>query len=210
MMITEFFQDLSLLEGRFLVSSPFGRSFSDFDVKNVRERNDLIYVLSANEKRIIGVGLAKILTGFNLSNILSDLKIQVKNEDELKNLCEIPVFFGGPNEFDKGAIFHSTDYENVDSMRLHGGDFCVTKNVKILQDMARGMGPEKSVFVLGHYKWSALELKNDLMQGKWLTSELNSEVVFGENSSDKWLHAIREIGIKPYHMSSNLENEIMC
>ena len=55
----------------------------------------------------------------------------------------------------------------------------MTATVDILQDMARGAGPARSLLALGYAGWGPGQLEGEIQANGWLTAPADAELVFG-------------------------------
>ena len=67
--------------------------------------------------------------------------------------------------------------------------------VKILQDIAAGKGPEKSIFIVGYTGWAAGQLEFELENNLWIITAPDKELIFSLNDSNKWTKALNIVGI---------------
>jgi len=57
--------------------------------------------------------------------------------------------------------------------------------------------PPRLRFFLGYSGWGPGQLEFEIAQGAWLSAEATSEVVFGVDPDDMWIHVVRGLGIDP-------------
>ena len=65
----------------------------------------------------------------------------------------------------------------------------VTRDHKILLDIAKNKGPKKSLVVLGYAGWGEGQLEGEMEMDHWLLSELDFDIIFQEKSTNRWLKA---------------------
>jgi len=185
LMISSKDRDLEELTGKFLISSPY--SFSS-DVFN----KSLIYVISHSEKGSMGLIINHLVNKLPANSLLKLFKDDSFKSSELV----LPVYLGGPVEQERGFVLHSGDYNKNLLLRVgKGEELAISSNIEILRDIAAGSGPKHSLFVLGYTGWDAGQLEDEIENNVWLVSDSSSDLIFGENSEDKWGAALYKMGI---------------
>ena len=81
--------------------------------------------------------------------------------------------------------------------------FAMTATLDVLQDMARGAGPERALLALGYSGWGPGQLEGEIQANGWLTGSADPELVFGSRDQDKWAAALRAQGIDPRLLSAD-------
>ena len=96
------------------------------------------------------------------------------------------VHYGGPVEHGRGFVLHSADYVVNDSTLQINDDFGMTATLDILQDIARGEGPNACLLALGYSGWAPGQLEEEIRQNGWLTVDADPDLVFRTAASKKW------------------------
>ena len=73
---------------------------------------------------------------------------------------------------------------------------------RVLEDLARGQGPDAAVLSLGYAGWGAGQLEAEMLANGWLTAEPSDEILFGADDDLKWNIAVQSLGIDPRMLSS--------
>jgi putative transcriptional regulator len=60
----------------------------------------------------------------------------------------------------------------------------------VLQAMARGAGPRRALFLLGHAGWAPGQLDAELATGAWGVATADERLVFDEDPAQKWIEAM--------------------
>ncbi len=79
----------------------------------------------------------------------------------------------------------------------------LTATIDILQDMAKGRGPRRSLLALGYAGWGPGQLDAEIQSNGWLNVAADDQLVFDENLDDKWERAIAKLGVDPSLLSSD-------
>jgi len=104
------------------------------------------------------------------------------------------VIWGGPVEYGRGFVLHSTDYLREDSVVVDDG-VALTTDSQILVDMLEGNGPKRTLLALGYAGWAAGQLESELMRDDWITVPGDADFVFTEDAEGMWDAAMMRLGI---------------
>jgi putative transcriptional regulator len=92
-------------------------------------------------------------------------------------------------------MLHSPDYRGEDTVVL--SDFAaLTLSPDILQDIAAGRGPRRSLFALGYAGWGPEQLESELAAGAWVVVEPDADLLFDDHPETKWQRAFDRRGIE--------------
>jgi putative transcriptional regulator len=80
----------------------------------------------------------------------------------------------------------------------------VSTSREILQEMARGEGPQRTLITLGYAGWTAGQLEEELAQNAWLTVPADKAICFECPLEQRWEAAARAIGVDISRMSDNV------
>ena len=118
----------------------------------------------------------------------ADLLAQLEDPGERSISGARRVHFGGPVEHGRGFVLHSADYAVEEfEPAASAPTFAMTATVDILQDMARGEGPQRALLALGYAGWGPGQLEGEIQANGWLTAPADAELVFGSRDA-------REVG----------------
>ena len=112
------------------------------------------------------------------------------------------VLFGGPVEFQRGFLLHSSEYYIPGKTLKLGDNYNLTNDTKALEDVCEGKGPISSVFTLGYSGWSAGQLEREILAAAWLVAPAAPSIVFGRNYSQKYDFSLSSIGINNGYLAS--------
>lgn len=110
------------------------------------------------------------------------------------------VLAGGPVHPERGFVLHD-GATTWDSSLAIGSGLQVTTSRDVLEAMARGEGPERSVVALGCAGWGAGQLEHELGENSWLTVPADQEVLFDLPFDARWQAAAGRIGIDLLQMT---------
>ncbi|MEM1409246.1 MAG: YqgE/AlgH family protein, partial [Pseudomonadota bacterium] len=126
----------------------------------------------------------------DLGDVVDELGIQCA-----PGRADTPVFFGGPVDLQRGAVLHSLDYRQDDTM-LITPSLGLTASRDALRTLCQNGddAPRQAVLVMGHAGWTAGQLDEEVKRNDWLTIDAMPGLVFGA-SSDAWSGALHQLGI---------------
>lgn len=181
----------SNLTGKLLIAMPA--------MQDPRFERTVILICKHSDQGAMGLVLNRPLSEPGFSDLLTQLGIDAGLETR-----DIPVRFGGPVEPGRGFVLHHAlmaGEEPEGSMRI-GEDLAMTTSRDILEDFARGTGPQPAVLSLGYAGWGPGQLDDEILDNGWLTAERGDEIIFGPDNDGKWVAALRRMGIDPLLLSS--------
>ena len=85
-------------------------------------------------------------------------------------------------------FIHSSDYKS-DNFITSNNDFTITKESKILFDIAKNKGPSEYIIILGIAVWESGQLDSEMMRGDW-DKKLNNYTPLFNNGKEMWNHLI--------------------
>jgi putative transcriptional regulator len=168
------------LTGTFLVSTP--------QMPDPRFEEHVIYICAHNDEGAMGVAINQPNRVFSLAEILRGANLPIP-QGELP-----PVYIGGPVELESAFILYVSDY--IAEHRLDISDsVSLTRETKVLEDIALGRGPKNFLFILGYTGWGPGQLERELMENGWLSVPANDEIIFNSPDEFKWKAAAMQYGI---------------
>jgi len=157
----------------------------------------VVYICAHSAAGAMGIVVNQRLPDVEFGELLSQLKLP---RSSLK--VEPVVHFGGPVETGRGFVLHSTDFIREDTVRIND-TLCITGTVDILEAIAEGRGPSRSIFALGYAGWSAGQLESEIQNNSWLTIPADEDLIFGTALDDKWGKALSRLGIDAHALSAD-------
>jgi len=176
-------QNFSDLTGKILIASPFAMEGNVF-------HKSLIYVVKHANEGSIGLIFNRPVRSALANNLFNKVDANF-NFDNL----ELNIHIGGPVEVERGFFLHSSEYDKNLLFNPNQGELAVSSNVQILQDIATGIGPKNSLFIVGYTGWGSGQLDFELEHNLWIIADPDKELIFSENDSDKWTKALNIVGV---------------
>ncbi len=181
------------LAGKFLIASP--------SMNDPRFAKCIIYMVSDNIDGSMGIIINKPAINISFDTILETVELN-KNET-LADINKPKVFYGGPVDLDKGFILHTNDYSTKEKYTELDKNLVLSSNFSILKDIIEGKGPTSSLLALGYAGWYSNQLVRELKQNSWLEAEMDTEILFSHNISEKWELCLAKVGISKKNIKSS-------
>ena len=105
-----------------------------------------------------------------------------------------PVLLGGPVGPERGFVLHSPTEMFENSLAV-SDDILLTLSRDVLDAMATGNGPDKTLVALGYAGWGAGQLDEEMLANSWLSVPATPEIVFDTPFGERWMSAAQSIGI---------------
>ncbi|MEE4242453.1 MAG: YqgE/AlgH family protein [Desulfopila sp.] len=168
------------LTGSFLISTQ--------NMPDPRFEEQVIYICAHSKDGAMGVAVNKPNTMFTLAEILRSSQLPVP-ESKLP-----PVYIGGPVELESAFILFSSEYKTDHQLEVSSSVF-LSRETRVLEDIAHERGPEKYLFLLGYAGWGPGQLERELQADGWLTVPGNDMIIFDTPDEEKWRAAAMQYGI---------------
>ena len=156
-----------------------------------RFERSVILLTTHDAEGAMGFMLNRPAEGAVLNDILKNLPKTVA-ETGLKNL---PVFIGGPVQLDNGFVLHTPDYEPIENPLAPDMPVKMCRSMEILNDAARGKGPQKMRFFIGYSGWDAGQLEDELHDNAWLIAPCHNDSLFTHEPQRLYGDYIARLGI---------------
>ena len=107
---------------------------------------------------------------------------------------ELPVYFGGPVQTDRGFVLHRPAGEWQSSLRVRD-DMGLTSSRDVLQSVGREGTPTEILVALGYAGWSAGQLEDELSKNAWLTVAADPRIIFDLPPEERLEAAMALLGV---------------
>ena len=184
------------LDGQLLIAMPV--------MGDPRFERSVIYLCAHSAEGAMGIIVNRPAGSIDFPGLLVQLDI-IKEGDQIKlpeNAETLKVLKGGPVETGRGFVLHSSDFFIQDATLRIDHDICLTATVDILKAIAKGSGPKHAILALGYAGWAAGQLESEIQDNGWLHCDADPDLVFGSDIEEKYLRALRKIGIDPGMLSN--------
>lgn len=151
--------------------------------------NSLVYVCEHNENGALGIIVNRPID-MNLAGLLE--KIDIKLEAEA--LADLPVYFGGPVQLDRGFVLHRPVGKWQSTLAVNG-DVGLTSSRDVLASVGSAGLPSEIIVTLGYAGWSAGQLEEELAQNSWLTVAAKPSILFDLPPEERLPAAMQKLGV---------------
>jgi putative transcriptional regulator len=184
------------LDGRLLIAMPV--------MGDPRFERSVIYLCAHSSEGAMGIIVNRPAGSIDFPGLLVQLDI-IKEADQIKlpeNAESMKVLKGGPVETGRGFVLHSSDFFIEDATLKIDEGICLTATVDILKAIAKGAGPKHAILALGYAGWAPGQLESEIQDNGWLHCDADPDLIFGRDVEEKYLRALRKIGIDPGMLSN--------
>jgi putative transcriptional regulator len=179
------------LAGKLLVAMP--------GIGDPRFDRSVIIMCAHDQEHAMGIVLNKPRDEITLSDVLGHLGL--KPDDTVGDRI---VLDGGPVRPDRGYVLHSEDFGAGDVTQTVGPGIRLTATRDVLEAVATEHPPQRFVLALGCAGWGAGQLEDELKLNSWLVVDADDAIVFGDEYDDKWVLAIKSLGLDPSQLMGDV------
>lgn len=139
-------------------------------------------------------GALGIIINRPLNLKLSGLFEQLAVDDANPEAAGKPVMAGGPVGTERGFVLHGKEHSFENTLTV-SEDIHLTLSRDVIDAMAIGDGPEKSLVAIGYAGWEAGQIEAEMLANTWLSVAATPELVFDIPFEERWNSAARLLGI---------------
>ncbi len=149
----------------------------------------LTYICEHNDQGALGVVVNRPID-LSLQALFERINLKLESHE----LHDIPVYFGGPVQTDRGFVLHQPvgEWHSTLNVRDSVG---LTTSKDILEAVSKGGGPVKMLVTLGYSGWAAGQLEHELGRNAWLTVEAGEKIIFDLPAEEKLPAAMELLGV---------------
>ncbi len=164
----------------------------------------VIYLCEHTEKGALGLVINKPID-ITLKSLFEKVELSLDRDD----LAELPVYFGGPVQTERGFVLHEPLAEGSaeggpynSSLKIEGG-LEMTTSKDVLEAISSGAGPKKVLVTLGYSGWGAGQLEDEMSKNGWINVEAEPGIIFDTPVSQRYGKALSLLGIDAGMLSSD-------
>jgi len=146
-------------------------------------------VCEHNDDGALGIIINRPLN-INLGGLFDQLEVTEADPESANS----PVLSGGPVGLERGFVLHDPGKKYENSLAV-SDSISLTLSRDIIDAIARGSGPNKSIVALGYAGWQPGQLEQEMLANSWLTVPATAEIVFDTPFGERWAKAADSIGI---------------
>jgi len=153
--------------------------------------NAVIYVCEHNSHGALGLVINRP-TDLTVGTLLQRIELELPLE--INPAQDAPVFFGGPIQTDRGFVLHADATQYNSSLPV--GGLMLTTSRDVLQEVAKGKGPQEMLITLGYAGWGSGQLEDEIAQNAWLNVNASEEILFHVPPAQRFEEALKGLGIR--------------
>lgn len=178
------------LTGQFIIATP-NQNNDDFD-------RSVVYICEHNDSGALGIIINKT-TDITISDILNKLDLGDERPTHYAKVSE-PVMKGGPMQSERGFVLHSHAHEYAATLKINE-QLALTSSRDVLEEVARGQGPEHMLLALGYSGWTAGQLEQEIARHAWIHVSASKHVLFETLPRERYNQAVRLLGVEASMLS---------
>ena len=151
--------------------------------------NALVYICEHNENGALGIIVNRPID-LNLAGLLEKIDIPM----EAGTMADLPVYFGGPVQLDRGFVLHRPVGHWQSTLAVNG-DVGLTSSRDVLASVGKEGLPSEIIVTLGYAGWDAGQLENELAQNSWLTVPAKATILFELPPEERLPAAMQKLGV---------------
>jgi putative transcriptional regulator len=153
----------------------------------------LTYICEHNADGAIGIIVNRPMD-MNLAGLFDRVSIPLDDGETEARFAELPVYFGGPVQTDRGFVLHRPAGHWQSSLNV-SEKIALTSSRDILQSMGSTGEPAEVLVSLGYAGWTAGQLEWELSQNSWLTVEADPGIIFMTPPEERLPAAMQLLGV---------------
>jgi putative transcriptional regulator len=165
----------------------------------------VVYMCEHTDKGALGLVINKPID-ITLKSLFEKVELSLDRDD----LAEVPVYFGGPVQTERGFVLHepapagsgegSGPYNS--SLKIEGG-LEMTTSKDVLEAISSGAGPKKVLVTLGYSGWAAGQLEAEMSRNGWINVDAEPAIIFDTPVGQRYDKALSLLGIHAGMLSSD-------
>jgi putative transcriptional regulator len=153
----------------------------------------VVYLCEHNERGALGLVINKPID-IKLKNLFEKVELSLDRPE----LSDVPVYFGGPVQTERGFVLHERLGEeggHYNSTLSIPGGLEMTTSKDVLEALSAGGGPRRILVTLGYSGWGAGQLEDEIGRNSWLTVQAVPEIIFDTPVEQRYDRAMGLLGI---------------
>ena len=151
--------------------------------------NALVYICEHNENGALGIIVNRPID-MNLAGLLEKIDIHL----DAGQLAELPVYFGGPVQLDRGFVLHRPVGQWQSTLAVNA-EVGLTSSRDVLAAVGKEGLPSEIIVTLGYAGWDAGQLEDELGQNSWLTVPARPAILFELPPEERLPAAMQNLGV---------------
>lgn len=169
------------LKGHFLIAMP---SLSD---PNFSET--VTYMCEHTDEGAVGIVINRIHPELTIETVFRELKLK-----SVPEVDALPMYLGGPVHEGQIFILHGPPF-GWEACRPVTPTLALSNSKDILEQLARGEGPQSFIITLGCAGWGPGQLESEIMANAWLSCPASEAILFDTPTERRWEEAAKLMGV---------------
>lgn len=148
------------------------------------------YLCQHNEEGALGIIINRP-SELTLADIMEQMEIEVLEPA----IGQIPVYFGGPVQPERGFVLHEATGHAWSSTLKVSDSLSLTTSRDILEAIGHGEGPHNVLIALGYAGWSKGQLEKEIVENAWLNAPADQSILFQRTAASRWKAAAELMGV---------------
>ncbi len=178
------------LKNYFLISMP--------QLRDPTFQQTIVYLCEHTPEGALGIIINRP-SDISFIDLAAHLEINVLDY----HLSDVAVFRGGPVEPERGFILHSRENPCPNELPITE-EVSLSASFAVIEDIAKGKGPESFLISLGCSGWDAGQLEDEISQNQWLVCEADLDVLFNTSSDLQLSAATKMLGFDMSRLSPDV------
>jgi len=147
-----------------------------------------------NDDGALGIIINRPLA-LKVSGLFEQLAVDpLTDEESAAQAADNLVLAGGPVGMERGFVLHGDAEQYENTLSVSDG-IQLTLSRDVIDAMASGDGPKKSLVAIGYAGWEPGQLEHEMLANSWLNVPATPALVFDTPYADRWDSAARSLGI---------------
>lgn len=147
------------------------------------------YLCQHNDEGALGIIINRP-SELTLRDVMSQMNLDLSDD----TLGQMPVYFGGPVQPERGFVLHEPSGDWNSTLKV-ADNIELTTSRDILEAISRGEGPKNVLMALGYAGWAKGQLEEEIIQNSWLNAEAERSILFEAPSANRWKAAADLMGV---------------
>jgi putative transcriptional regulator len=155
----------------------------------------LVYIAEHN-----GHGALGVIVNRPIDMTLSTLFQRIELPLMPGNMDQLPVFFGGPVQTDRGFVLHRPLGKWQSTLAINS-EIGLTTSRDVLESAGQAGYPSDMVVTLGYSGWGSGQLEHEIGQNAWLTVPADPRILFDLPYEERLSSALELLGVDFAHLA---------
>ena len=147
------------------------------------------YLCQHNDEGALGI-IVNRPSELTLADIMEQMEIDIREP----GVGQIPIYFGGPVQPERGFILHEP-FGDWNSTLKVSDSVSLTTSRDILEAVGHGSGPRNILVALGYAGWGKGQLEKEIVQNSWLNAPADQSIIFQHPAANRWKAAAELMGV---------------